>query len=249
MLSIHHTHTSPLQIHHTLHCNKAAKGKKRPEDGHVVKCLTRVTDGRSLSEQSAAGGQARGSAPSQKGKELDIPQRRRSTDADSRHSGVDDEDIACYSDTESDSHDDRQASSAISRPAAAASARSRVGVIPDGKKLPPRLTPQKLKAKRSPLPLWKMANEHVQSAKDIFAQPPQELNQLHRPMNGNMTYWRGDEKKLASCTPPVANLNELGKLSVGKLEVPLKVETDEIALSISQSLVTLEDNGSSAVGS
>ena len=56
-------------------------------------------------------------------------------------------------------------------------------------------------------------------------------------------------KKLASCTPPVANLNELGKLSVGKLEVPLKVETDEIALSISQSLVTLEGNSSSAVGS
>ena len=151
--------------------------------------------------QAADGGQASASTPSQRGKEIarqDHPATSTEVRNQPKYSAGD------YVGQGSGDTDGRtsgarlrmhlaQASgSASARPAA--TLRSRAGVVSDGPKLPPRVTPEHLKIKRSWLPLWKMANQHVRREYH-FPEPGKELNQLHRHLICNMTYWKGDELK------------------------------------------------------
>jgi hypothetical protein len=93
---------------------------------------------------------------------------------------------------------DQNAEGSGSSPSSAATSRDRSStahVEDRSKKIPPTLEFVKLQAdrSRSPFPIWKMANLHVKQVQHHFAEPAKELNQLHRPMICNMSYWKGDE--------------------------------------------------------
>jgi len=79
-------------------------------------------------------------------------------------------------------------------PAAAASQRPAASVDADGLISPTRvLTRVSLKLARSSLPIWEMANKHVRDSDELFERPAEKLNQLHRPMLCNMSYWGGND--------------------------------------------------------
>ena len=67
----------------------------------------------------------------------------------------------------------------------------------DLEKIPVELNVNVLKKMRSSEPLWKMANKFVEGRHNHFDEPSKDLNQLHRPMIGNMSYFEGDGLKMA----------------------------------------------------
>ena len=181
----------------------------------MVKCLNSVTDSRSSGSQAVAGGHESVSATSKKGKELDSPRHDRPAIEDSS--------------TESDDPDDGWTSGGASSRGLVSEQTCNGQVsgsaprsVPVGPKIPPILKPEEVRAKRSPLPLWEMANLHV-SPEHHFPMPPEYLNQLHRPMICNMTYWHGDELRtgmMARILMTLATVKAKQEAIFGRNQIP-----------------------------
>ena len=196
-----------------VHKQMASKGKRTPEKGHIVPVVTlsaKAGGGSSSSEKEqefpmnlngASANLLQQPQPHFAAGAVSPPFRQdheavsRSGTVHKRTSHFS-HDVSGEMDTESD--DDCVAAASCSAPLRPVASSMSGACAPrqiqrsDGPPLPPTLTLEELKERRSRFPIWEMANQHVDK-EHHFTEPSKELNQLHRPMICNMSYWKGDE--------------------------------------------------------
>jgi len=160
-------HYSLTQDHYALHRKSAEKGNKTTDKGHIVIDLPGCN-----SASGAQSAQLLSAVPLSFGVEFG---------ANYAHG---------------DALEEAQLSASLSSTAALAASLSSSAALAAGQQavysdglIRPTLSAEALGQRRSSKSLWGMANMHVQDTRDHFKKPPKDLNQLHRPMLCNLSYW------------------------------------------------------------